>query len=357
MKLSENILRATLIGFCLGTVSCESWLLPPDPSVRPTMIFDQLWEDIHQRYAFFEQKGVDWMAVRDKYLPKVNDTLEDQELFALLGDMLYELKDGHVHLQGSYGKSKPWEWYQDHPGDYNEKNIHTNYLRRDHWVSGPLRHQVIDSVLYINYRSFARDLTEANLDIIVERAMGLKGIVLDIRNNSGGNLKNALKIASCFVQRETIFAFQRVKNGPGPTDFGTWTPMTLRSRKKDPYLGQVVVLTNRKSYSASTFFAQMMRVLPNATLLGERTGGGGGTPAYGELSNGWLYRFSATQTIDLEGKQLENGVSPTFRIKLLRSDEIAGRDSIIDEAIRLLSGNSNLAAPSNSWNKRQVLPR
>jgi len=36
----------------------------------------------------------------------------------------------------------------------------------------------------------------------------------------------------------------------------------------------------------------MMRVNPNITLIGDRTGGGGGTPAFLELPTGWMYRFS-----------------------------------------------------------------
>jgi hypothetical protein len=333
--------RLGIIVLCFMMCSCEGWVLPPDPPNRADVIFDQLWNDFQQRYAFFGHKKIDWVSIKEKYHSKITSELDDKKLFEIMSDMLFELKDGHVSLESSFGRSKNWEWFINYPPDYNESNIFFSYLKKDFWVSGPLTHQVIDSVHYINYRSFVKDITEDNLEAILKRSVGLKGVIIDIRNNSGGNLRNAYKLASIFTGTEAIFAHQRMKNGPGVEDFSAWRPMVVRPGKRDFFDGNVVVLTNRRSYSASTFFAQMMRVLPHVVLMGDATGGGGGTPAYGELSNGWIYRFSSSQTIDLDGNQLEDGVPVTFRVRLRRSDEIAGKDSLIDEALRYLSGTSS----------------
>lgn len=326
-----------MIVLCLVTCSCEHWILPPDPPNHPREIFDQLWEEIYYRYAFFDHKEIDWMEIREVYSAQIVPDLDDKKLFEIMGNMLFELKDGHVNLESSFGRSKNWKWFDNHPVDYNESNIFFNYLKKDYQRSGPLLHQVLDSVLYVNYRSFTRDITDDNLNAVLNRAAGLKGVIVDIRNNSGGNLSNANKLASCFTGKEVTYAHQRIKNGPGADEFTSWSPMIIRPRKKNFFNGKVVVLTNRRAYSAGTFFAQMMRVLPNVILIGNKTGGGGGTPAYGELPNGWIYRFSATQTIDLDGIQLEDGVPVNIKVRLNRSDELKGKDTLIDEALLYLS--------------------
>ena len=328
-----------MIALCLVICSCEELILPSDPPSHPKEIFDQLWEDLQFRYAFFGHKNINWFEIREKYSPQITSDLDDMKLFEIMGNMLFELKDGHVNLESTFGRSKNWEWFDIHPMDYNESNIYFNYLTVDHWLSGPLRHKVIDSVLYVNYRSFTSDITDPDMDAILNRGKGLRGMILDIRNNAGGNLKNAYKLASGFTGTQVTYAHQRMKNGPGINEFTAWRPMVVNPRKKGFFNGNVVVLTNRRAYSASTFFAQMMRVLPNVVLMGNKTGGGGGTPAFGELPNGWIYRFSATQTIDLDGNQLEDGVPADIQVRLRRSDEIKGKDTLIDEALLYLSAN------------------
>lgn len=326
-----------VIVICLIASSCESWILPPDPSNHPQEIFDQLWEDIQCRYAFFGHKKIDWIEIKEKYSPQIHLGMDEKRLFEIMGNMLFELKDGHVSLESDFGRSKNWEWFDKNLMDYNESNIFFSYLKADYRVSGPLIHQVLDSVLYVNYRSFAKEITDSNLEAIMNRTAGLKGVIVDIRNNSGGNLKNAYKLASFFTGMEVTYAYQRIKNGPGIDEFTAWRPMVVKPFKKDFFNGNVVVLTNRSAYSAGTFFAQMMKMLPNAVLMGDKTGGGGGTPAFGELPNGWIYRFSAAQTIDLDGNQLEDGVPVNIRVRLNRSDEIKGKDTLIDEALLYLS--------------------
>ena len=76
----------------------------------------------------------------------------------------------------------------------------------------------------------------------------------------------------------------------------------------------------------------MMRVLSQAVLIGDRTGGGG-TPVYGELPNGWTYRFSATQSVSPRGTHLEFGIPVDIEVSLRPEDERAGVDTIIEGAL------------------------
>ncbi len=325
-----------LLGLSLFLVSCEEQLLSPDPKSDNLSNFDFLWQDVKNRYSFFELKEIDWEEIRDKYRPLVTEQMGRQELFDLMGDMLYELKDGHVNLTSEFDRSRNWDWYLGHPANFDPTVMERHYLGRDFRLTGPLRNQIIESVLYIYYPSFSSEIAESHLDIIMQRASPLKGIIIDVRNNGGGNLSNARKLASCFTEEEVAYAKERRKTGPGAEDFSEWTTLTFPSRAGRRYNGKVIVLTNRACYSATSFFAQMMKTLPNVTILGDQTGGGGGAPSSGELPNGWQYRLSVTQTINLTGEQIEPGVPVDVPVQMRDTDLRRNRDTLIETALRML---------------------
>ncbi|WP_339924991.1 S41 family peptidase [uncultured Cyclobacterium sp.] len=331
------------INFCLIIVllfsSCDAWVIPEDPKTEPLDIFDSLWKDVKERYSFFEHKDIDWENIRTTYRAKITSDMGSVNLFDVLASMLFELRDGHVNLSAGFDNSRNWEWYQDYPDNYDQNIIDKNYLRRDFWISGPLKHQFINDVLYVNYRSFSQKIAESNLQVVLERAKLGRGIIIDVRNNGGGSLGNAYTLASAFTDSEVPVARKRIKNGIGMDDFSTWEEITVPAGD-NVYSGPVIVLTNRRSYSATTFFAQMMKELPQVTIVGDQTGGGGGIPVYGELINGWTYRFSGTQTIDMEGRQIEDGVLADVRVDLNPISTAKGEDNIITTALRILMGNN-----------------
>ena len=330
------IYRLILVFQLAIMASCEEVMLKDDPPPEPLIVFDYLWKDIKNRYSFFDEKNINWDSLRVVYREKAEKKINEYELFSILSDMLSELQDGHVNLSSTFNRSRTWEWYRNYPLNYNETVIESRYLGKDYRITGPFKNRVIDSVLYINYRSFSVEVSDSHLDQLMLRAVGMKGVIIDVRSNGGGSLKNAYRLASCFSDRPYHFARQRIKTGPGKEDFSAWKDMTVQAREGTRFPGQVIVLTNRTSYSATTFFAQIMKMLPNALLIGDQTGGGGGTPVFGELPNGWIYSFSASQTVNLEGDQLEFGVPVDQKVNIRTIDDQNGYDTIIETALRLL---------------------
>lgn len=325
-----------LTGMIMFLVSCEDRLLRPDPDPAPAAIFEQLWNDVHNRYSYLALKKVNWDSIGEVFREKIDPETTDTALFRILGDMLFELRDGHVNLTSDFNRSRNWEWFLDYPNNYDQELVDRYYLGDEYCITGPLLNQVIDSVLYVNYKSFGSAINEDHITELMERAGGMKGVIIDIRNNGGGNLNNGYLLASCFTDSTRVFALQRYKTGPDPEEFTSWGEMFIEPREGTRFEGPVAVLTNRRSYSASTFFAQMMRVIPQATLIGDNTGGGGGIPVYGELPNGWTYRFSATQTVTPEGAHIEITVPADIRVDMAPGAETEGVDSIIEAALSFI---------------------
>ena len=100
---------------------------------------------------------------------------------------------------------------------------------------------------------------------------------------------------------------------------------------------KVVVLTNRRSFSATNDFVNHMRCLPNVTTIGDKTGGGSGMPFTSELPNGWSVRFSASPHFDAEMNHIEFGIEPDIKADMLQEDELRGKDTLIEMARRFLS--------------------
>lgn len=332
------VASAFLLLLLLLSGACEKALLGGDPDTAPTAVFDALWEDVNNRYSYFEEKGIDWDSIRAAFRPRVADQMSDTELFGLLAEMLFALEDGHVNLTSTFGRSRNWEWFLDYPPNFNANIVERHYLGRDFHQVGPFRAQLIDGALYVYYGSFAGTVEEAHLDALLALADGSEGLIIDIRDNGGGSVENAGRIASCLAEEPLVYARRRIKTGPGRDEFSAWENLLIQPRSGSRYAGKVAVLTNRQTYSAANAFAQMARVLPNAVLIGDRSGGGGGTPVYGELPNGWTYRFSATQSVSPSGEHLEFGVPVDIGAALVPEDEQAGVDTVIERALEWVRG-------------------
>lgn len=320
--------------------SCEKALLGPDPADDPVTNFELMWRTLDENYSFFTYKNIDWDSVYQVYRPQIRPDMNQLQLFGVLSEMLQALRDGHVNLISPFNFSRYWEWYLDFPENFNRSLLERNYWGENYDISGPLINTVIDSVGYIYYASFGSTVSPVHIDYAIAKftALQVKGVIIDIRNNGGGNLSNAGRIAGRFADRKRLTYLTYYKNGPGHDDFYD-EPIEEYIEPDGPRQftdKPVIVLTNRRCYSAANFFIQQMRVLPNVTILGDTSGGGGGLPIFSELPNGWRYRFSTTLTTDPDGFNIEHGIPPDVQVDLDPDDEAEGVDTALEEALERL---------------------
>ena len=82
----------------LSLVALSGCVREEDYANSPQGNFDALWRIIDEHYCFLDYKQVDWAGVKAQYQPYITDDLSSDKLFQILGNMLAELKDGHVNL-------------------------------------------------------------------------------------------------------------------------------------------------------------------------------------------------------------------------------------------------------------------
>jgi hypothetical protein len=326
-----------LLGMLLLLVGCIE-----EPTVWPNTNrgnFEALWQLIDTRYCFLDYKSINWDSVKIAYQERVDTASNQYALFDVLSKMLAELKDGHVNIYSSFDKSRYWDWFLDYPLNFDPFLIRNHrYLSTDYKISGGMLYRKIanDKIGYVYLESFSSGFSSVNINQIFLHFADCQGLIIDVRSNGGGALTQAETLASYFFDKKTLTGYMAHKNGDGHSAFSTLKPIYTHRNPSIHWDKPVVVLTNRMSYSATNIFACRMHYAPHATLLGDKSGGGGGLPMSSELPIGWSVRFSACPIYDAEKNHVEWGITPDIMEDLDSTFLQLGYDSYIEHAIRII---------------------
>lgn len=303
--------------------------------------FEALWKIIDEHYCFLDYKqqayGLDWQTVYSKYKVRVNEGMTSNQLFEVLGDMLSELRDGHVNLSTSHDYARYWSWYEDYPTNFDE-SIYRDYMGTDYKIAAGLKYRILDdNIGYVRYSSFNSGIGDGNIDEVLLHMMLCRGIIIDIRENGGGELTNVEKLAARFTNEKVLVGYIQHKTGPGHSEFSSLEPRYLEPSSCLRWQKPVVLLTNRHVFSAANEFTMYMKELPLVTIVGDHTGGGAGMPYSSSLPNGWVVRFSAVPMYDANKECMEFGIEPDYNVQQKDEDTLLGKDTLIEFARQLLS--------------------
>jgi len=170
----------------------------------------------------------------------------------------------------------------------------------------------------------AHGLLRQQIDKVVSR--GAKGIVLDLRGNGGGLLREAVLVSSIFVEDGLV----------------TFTKGRTKPRREFKAEGKaiskdipVVVLVDRGSASASEIVTGALRDTKRATVVGTRTFGKGVFQEVLPLSNGGLLDLTVGEYYLPSGENIgKKGVRPTVRAV---DDPDTDRDEALPVALKTLA--------------------
>ncbi|MCR5050340.1 MAG: S41 family peptidase [Paludibacteraceae bacterium] len=331
MKTYLHILFIALpLSLCM-LISCR----PKDAvaySMDPVTNVEALWQIIDTKYCYVENKGVCWDAIHDEYIARASRMAGDDPvaLFDLCAGMLDSLHDGHVNLYSSFDISVNRAWYDTFPTNFDAR-LQAIYMQ-DYRIAGGLYYSLLDNghIGYIYYSSFTNSFSAENINWIFRAFEDCRGLIIDVRNNGGGDLTNAYRLSSPFFTDNQVIGYWCHKVGPGHNDFSEPEPlMSDASMVRNKWHKPVVVLCNRHTYSAANMFVNIMRYVPQATVMGGITGGGGGMPLSYELPCGWMVRFSSVRMTDRDRNDIEEGIMPDVPVTLVSTD----KDDIIEAAV------------------------
>lgn len=312
-------------------------------SVTPMTILETLWKEFDARYSFFVVKNINWDSVHVVYRSQVTSLTTDPQLFQVLSSMLGVLKDPHVSLTTPVGTYYYTGWYSRFPTNFLGTAAVSRYLSSDYGVTagGYLRYGKISGDLgyiYIgpNLMGDANAWGQA-IDVIVDSLKAMKGVIVDIRNNGGGNDALGNIVAGRFADQRHIYSYVRWRSGPLHSDFTDYQAVTIQPQGFRQFLKPVALLTNRRCLSSAEGTILMFMSLPNVTVIGDTTGGGSANPIALTLPNGWTYRVSRWIQYTAQKTVFEGtGLPPNIPLWITPADSAAGHDDILERAIQYL---------------------
>ena len=163
---------------------------------------------------------------------------------------------------------------------------------------------------YIKIRNFSKntssDLDKALADL---KQKGITKLILDVRNNPGGLLNQAVEVTDRFLNRENLIVYTK----------GRSDEQNMRFTSHDKVAGvsyPMIILVNGGSASASEIVAGALQDLNRAVILGTQTFGKGSVQTIIPLSDGSALRLTTARYYTPSGRSIQaKGIAPDIYLE------------------------------------------
>jgi carboxyl-terminal processing protease len=186
-------------------------------------------------------------------------------------------------------------------------------------------------IAYIRFYSFngnaVPEFYKASFNTLIKAP---KGLILDLRNNSGGYLEVANNITGWFLERGDLITEEKFHSG----ESRKFTANGNSAWGNIP----VVILANGGSASASEILVGAVRHHhPDITVIGETTFGKGTVQEIETLSDGSEVKISVAEWLTPSGESInKNGIKPDIEVKITEEDIEKERDSQLEKALEVI---------------------
>ena len=201
-------------------------------------------------------------------------------------------------------------------------------------------------IKYIRISSFDKNVV-ATLKTIINRMQNKKGIIIDLRNNPGGLLNQALGVLDMFISKGTLLS----EKGRGEV-IRVWKAHSSGTYKNIP----IVILVNGGSASASEIVSGAMQDAKRAVIIGEKTFGKGSVQAIIPLDDEKkeAIRLTVAKYYLPSGRTIQAvGVTPDIEVKPAKVTPIEESGAEIKESELKAHLKNELAKIDNSKQKQK----
>ena len=333
----------TIIWFCLWSfiiTGCESLIVKPAAENQHMEDFEAAWNRINDVYPFLDFKKLDWDSIYTVYEPRFNVARGD-EFYLVFHDFLAELKDGHVYYRTDGGGQVypfyPHRYFKDRHG-YNPYLVRSYFDTKLIVTESKVAEYGItpDNIGYVFISGFHEDYLMKEFQGILNYLKETTGLIIDIRQNRGGSYQNVEAVVTRFMteplERPKLFLLDEFIDIPPFEPSGSLI-----------YTNPVVILINGSTFSAGETTTEIMKQLPQVTVIGDTTGGGGVASSNGRPEHVGDYQLPSGKIIYIgtgyieryDGDVIEwNGVPPDILIEQTGTDAGNGIDNQLEYALK-----------------------
>jgi carboxyl-terminal processing protease len=337
--------------------SCK-FFLGPEPDIGHSEVLKSLWNDFNNIHANLDFRMSannmynNWYDVyhnkQTGYAQKINSGMSEESLFEVCADMLEELKDPHVSLFSSdygyrsYITGVNENFNLDKTRSYLKGNGNAGYNK---FIFGTFSSDPDIGYIYISEFLYEDNEQESGsaIDSIINALEKTKVLVLDVRNNRGGDIYVMEYIAARFASESKDYCKLINKKGPGPNDFSSPIIYTIKSIKEASgnmygYTKPIVLLTNKNTVSMAEWFTLALRTQSHVTHIGTATCGAFSPRKDRFMINGWVYSISPGRVTDMNGNNYEGiGISPDKKEHII-ANTTNNTDKQLEEAFKIAAG-------------------
>lgn len=177
---------------------------------------------------------------------------------------------------------------------------------------------------YIKISSFTSNSFEQFSEQLVklEEKDNIEKLIIDVRDNGGGYLEQAVDMAELFVEKgKVIYSLQDRKE-----------TKKIKDNSKDNRTYNIVILVNGSSASASEILAAALKDNNEAILVGEKTFGKGKVQTTKKLDDGTILKYTSSKWLRPNGECVDGeGITPDYEVA-----QKDGKDLQYEKAISLL---------------------
>lgn len=215
-----------------------------------------------------------------------------------------------------------------------------------------------DGTVIVTLSSFSSPevatLFEENLDTV----RGARGVILDVRDNGGGNSRNGWMIGRWFSEAPLEVSHWKTRNQTAA--FKAWGRNSKDPERKahaamdawyvpeefgsvDPpdsgaVLVPLAIVFGPSTYSAAEDFLSFMRAVPRAVYVGSPSAGSTGQPLTFEIPGGARVGITAKHDVMPDGTEFVGvGVIPDVEVRQTVAAERAGRDLVMERAVETIA--------------------
>lgn len=341
--------------------------------------FQAFWTGINSKYVFWDIDPVNWDSMYTAYKPKF-DSLDLRQYsdttqnlcFQYMVDMTKNLVDAQYTLQFGGGGNYLFQdslfksylnfipklirtgWaHPAVPDTLFDYIIPKNYLtgfdyglftdfntgQEFQMTTGKIA-KGVKNVYYagLNYSFLLKEGYDASYALLPPRPViqnffkaikqtNCDAVILDFRNNRGGNLEDINFFAGQFTTQPYIYGYARYKTAEGRLDFSPWLPMSVTPQTGSINFNKtIVILTNVYSASIAETMIRALKALPNAkvVVVGEHTYGSPGL-SVGDVvaTNSGSFYIGSFAGVNLSNTAVQDrnhrfnlaGITPDIEIK------------------------------------------
>lgn len=191
-------------------------------------------------------------------------------------------------------------------------------------------HILEDGIAYIKIVEFRENTSKQLTQVLKElKGKGMESLILDLRNNPGGLLDVAARVAGKFISRGKLIVSTKGKKADQDIE--------IFSQEKSDYTDlPLVILVNEGSASGSEIVAGAMQDYKRAIVMGTKTFGKGSVQTIIPLSDGSALRLTTSKYLTPEGRLIvDQGITPDVIVEeaklTLAPEEQEEQEKIFDK--------------------------